>query len=537
MTTSPARSKDDPEEREARAPVGRHARPVPYSGVGTRELLTRWARISLPVMAVLAVAVLFRFWRLDAIGFNSDEAVYTGTAASIAGNHSLSGMFPIFRAHPVLFQMLLSLFVGGDVSDWTARALPALIGVCTVGLTYLLGRRLYGHGSGLIGALILAVMCYHVVVSRQVLLDGLMTLCATGVVYCVVRYSETISMRWLLAAGATMGATILAKETSVVLVGGLYAYFVLTPAVRVRFRHLVLAGLTTIAVVMAFPVALSISGQASTGQNYLLWQLFRRSNHPLDFYLTVVPAAVGILVLAAAIGGLIWLRHENTWRERLLVCWTLVPIAFFTVWPVKGYQYLLPIAPMVAVMAGRTIFRLGAVEYFVTRPRAGAVTRIAATAVVLVSLILPTWSQITSPPQGTYLAGTGGVPGGREAGLWLRDNVPSGAVLMTIGPSMANILQFYGRHEALALSVSPNPQSHNPSYRPVNNPDLAVRSGEIQYLIWDTYTAARTPFFAGKLQALIERHGGVMVFSVPTGVTASGTEPQPTVIVYQVIAP
>ena len=138
--------------------------------------------------------------------------------------------------------MLLSLFLGQEVDDWTARALPAAIGVATVAMTYLLGRRLYGHWAGLIGALILAVMTYHVVVTRQVLLDGLMTLCATGVLYCIVRYSETIALRWLLAAGAMMGATILSKETSVVLAGGLYAFFALTPSVRIRFRHLLFAG-------------------------------------------------------------------------------------------------------------------------------------------------------------------------------------------------------------------------------------------------------------------------------------------------------
>src|SRR3978361_420451 len=117
----------------------------------------------LPVLAVLAVATLLRFWQLDRIGFNSDEAVYTGTAASIAGNSSLSPYFPIFRAHPVLFQMLLSLFMQGHVSDWTARALAAGIGVLTVALTYFLGRRMYGHWAGVIGALILAVMQYHVI--------------------------------------------------------------------------------------------------------------------------------------------------------------------------------------------------------------------------------------------------------------------------------------------------------------------------------------------------------------------------------------
>ena len=102
-------------------------------------------------------------------------------------------------------------------------------------------------------------------------------------------------------------------------------------------------------------------------------------------------------MLAAAIGGLVWLRRENTWRERLLICWCLVPIAFFTVWPVKGYQYLLPIAPVVAVLAGPDDLPARARSSdFVTRPRwAGVVIRIVATAVVVVSLLVPTWNQIT----------------------------------------------------------------------------------------------------------------------------------------------
>jgi len=534
--TSPGQAQIDIRE----SPAGRHARPA-TSGLSTgRALLRRLSPLAVPVLslaAVLGLAAFFRFWQLDAVGFNSDEAVYTGTAASIAGDPAMVPIFPIFRAHPVLFQMLLSLFLGDGVSDWTARALPAAIGVATVALTYLLGRRLYGHRAGLIGALILAVMTYHVVVTRQVLLDGLMTLCATGVLYCIVRYSETIALRWLLAAGAMMGATILSKETSIVLAGGLYAYFALTPAVRLKFRHLLLAGVTTIVVVLAFPLALTLAGRASTGQNYLLWQLFRRSNHPLDFYLAVVPAAVGYLVLAAAIGGLIWLRTENTWRERLLICWMLVPVAFFTVWPVKGYQYLLPIAPVLAVLAGRMISRLGTTPHFVNRPRRGSVTRIVAAAVVVASLLVPTVQEIQPSGRTTFLAGTGGVPGGREAGLWLRDNVPAGAQLLTIGPSMANILQFYGLHRSLALSVSPNPQSRNPSYTPVTNPDLAVRSGQIQYLVWDTYTAARTPFFAGKLTELADRYHGVQVFPKPSGIGAAGSEQSPAVVIYQVRAP
>ena len=41
---------------------------------------------------------------------------------------------------------------------------------------------------------------------------------------------------------------------------------------------------------------------------------------------------------------------------------------------------------------------------------------------------------------------------------------------MTIGPSMANIVQFYGHRKAYGLSVSPNPLHRNPSYEPLRQP-------------------------------------------------------------------
>src|SRR6202035_3348280 len=118
------------------------------------------------------------------------------------------------------------------------RAFPAAIGVATVAVTYLLASRLYGRKAGLIAGLLLAVMPYHVIVSRQVLLDGLMTLCATAALYCVVRYLQDGAPGWLIAGGAAMGAAILSKETSVVLLGGLYAFFALTPRARMRIKHL-----------------------------------------------------------------------------------------------------------------------------------------------------------------------------------------------------------------------------------------------------------------------------------------------------------
>jgi hypothetical protein len=56
-----------------------------------------------PLLAILALAGFLRFWQLGAVGFNSDEAVYTGSAAALAGNTTLAPMFPVFRAHPLRY--------------------------------------------------------------------------------------------------------------------------------------------------------------------------------------------------------------------------------------------------------------------------------------------------------------------------------------------------------------------------------------------------------------------------------------------------
>jgi hypothetical protein len=494
-------------------------------------------RTGLPVMLILGLAAFLRFWQLDRVGFNSDEAVYTGTAASLAGDETLRQIFPVFRAHPLFLQLLVSLGMHGGVSDWAARAITALVGVAAVLATYLLGRRLYDHRIGLLAALILAVMPYHVVVSRQVLLDGLMTLCATLVLYCVARYVESAALHWMVASCALMGATVLAKETSLVLVGSLYAFFALTPSVRIRLRHVGLGLLVMLGVIAAFPLSLSLSGRASSGQHYLLWQLFRRPNHGPLFYAEVLPPAFGWLTLLLAAVGLVLLRRHNTWRERLLLTWLAVPATFFALWPVKGFQYLLPATPVIAILAARAIAPISVLAPLRWRGRAVATGASVALVLALVaSLLVPTWSRIQPSTSGTYLAGTGGLPGGREAGRWLQQNVPPSAQLLAIGPSMANVLQFYGQRRVFALSVSPNPANRNPSYQPVPNPDLALRQARFQYLVWDSYTAARSPSFGKKLSALVSKYHGVAVFTSTVKVRSASGEPvdAPVVRIYRV---
>ena len=128
---------------------------------------------------ILAAAAVVRVWQLNDIGFNSDEAVYAGQAAAIADRPELDEFFPVFRAHPLLFQTVLSLGFQLDLPTASSGSPPPPSGVATVYLVYELGRLLYGRKAGLLAALLMALMPYHVVVTRQVLLDGPMTLFAT----------------------------------------------------------------------------------------------------------------------------------------------------------------------------------------------------------------------------------------------------------------------------------------------------------------------------------------------------------------------
>lgn len=530
--------------------------PTPADPV-TGPLRARTA--GLLMLAVTAVAVTVRVWRIDAVGFNSDEVVYAGQAASLAGNPRYADLFPVFRAHPMIVQIVLSpLFRSGEV-DVAGRYVVVGFGLATVLVVYLLGARLYGRRVGIVAALLVALMPYHVVVTRQVLLDGPMVLFATLTLYLIVRYVEDQRLIWFMAVGAMLGITMLAKESSVVLAAGVYAFLALTPSVRRPLRACLLAVPVMIGIFATNYLAQNLAGRADTGKNYLVWQLLRRPNHTMTFYAETVPFAIGLGVLLVAGLGLWWLRRRRSWRETLLLSWIAATTVAFELWPVKGFQYLLPVVAPVAVLAARGLLavsrpaRLALPQRWVTgRPAwlrraypipariagrdTGLLLRTAAIAAVVVSLLVPTWTTINQHNNATFLAGSGGVPGGRETGRWLAANTPAGSRVLTLGPSMANILQYYGRRECFGLSVSPNPLHRNPSYTPLPNPDSALRHNEMQYIAWDKFSAERSSFFSESLLALARRyHGRVVHTETVEGTDAHGRATRvPVIVIYEV---
>jgi 4-amino-4-deoxy-L-arabinose transferase-like glycosyltransferase len=494
---------------------------------------------SATLVCILGAGGFLRFWHINVLGFNSDEAVYSGQAAALSGDSTLSQFFPIFRAHPMVFQYILSIAYSIlGVHDLIGRSLAAVVGLATILLVYRIGADLYGRWVGIIAAALLALMPYHVVVTRQVLLDGPLTFCTTLTLLMLVRYAVTGRPIYMMAVGSALGLTFLTKETGFVMAAAAFAFLALSPQIRIRFWTLVASGFCMLVPMVMFPVSLSLAGRSDTARSYLVWQLLRPPNHTWDFFPTVVPPAIGWLVLLAAITGLWTLRRQRTWRETVLLCWIVMPTIVFQIWPVKGFQYLLPIAPAVAILAARTLI--------LWRPRwrgSGWSTfpwiNVIATLVIALTLAVPSWNSAAHQQTTTRTAGMGGIPGVRETGDWIDANTPEDAVFVAIGPSMANLVQYYGHRHAYGMSVSSNPLNRNPSYQPLLNPDAQIRYGNVQYLVYDSFTASRSTFFTNSLMRYVEKYNAreVYAYTVPNGVAADGSIVQEKIIVIYEVTP
>ena len=103
--------------------------------------------------------------------------------------------------------------------------------------------------------------------------------------------------------------------------------------------------------------------------------------------------------------------------------------------------------------------------------------------------------------------------GGREAGTWILRHVPAGSRLLAIGPSTANVLEYYGHRPVSPCRSARTRATATPSYAPVVNPDLDLRDGVFQYVVWDAYTAAHSDFFAAETLRLTAKYHGRVVYT------------------------
>ncbi len=539
MTYLPSSRRSNPSEVRGRLvqlrPNGPGVDLRPDYSAGPEPLDASWKAAGLTLAAI--AVVFLRFTNMNEFGFNSDEAVYGGQAANLAGVEGFADKFSVFRAHPLLFQLTVSLFYRVEFIDVIGRYVAGLFGLATIVATYLVGRRLYDHRIGLLAAAFLAVTPYHVVVSRQALLESPMTLFFALSMWAYAHYHGVRTLRWSGAVGVLSGLTFLSKEAGVLALA--VAFVVMTVEGGHKIRHFAAMAGMFVVTISPHLIASRLGGESKGGAgwaDYVIWQTSRPSNHPPGFYLANMPHYFSLPLLLLVVIGLVLLlqRAQRDYRASLLVAWFLIPLLFFQVWKVKGYHYILPIVPAGTILAAVAIDRIRTSPVF-------RYPRQLATASVAVVLVVAT---LVSAVNGPFVqnhsrigdAGYAGVPGAREAALWIKNNTREGSRILGIGPSIGNMIKFYGDRETLALSISPNPRRTNPAYEPVRNPDYMLRWGLVEYLVFDEYSASRTPHFANRLLDFIDRYGAEIVyeFRAPRVGVDGKTFDTPVIRIYRV---
>ena len=304
------------------------------------------------------------------------------------------GLDPGWYDYPsLLFLLLAPSQIGLHAPSYgSARVVAILIGLAGVAAAWWLGRATYGRAAAFTGAVGTAVATTHVAYSRMAVTDVLLTL---GVTVCLALL-VTGRLEW---AGAAVGLAASAKYPGVLLAVPLLV------AGYGRWRRTAIAlVLAAVAFVVTSPFVLVHAGAA--------WGDVSRVNRLahqgwLGFESDpVTPAAfslrlwetVGPVVLVALVGVVIAVRRRE---RRDLVLLSFAAVYCLSLLPIEAHfdRYLLPLVPLVCVLAGAT------------RPLA---------AVALVFCVVPLWWSLADT---TTLAGH---DRRLDVAAWIDRTVPRG---------------------------------------------------------------------------------------------------------------
>jgi 4-amino-4-deoxy-L-arabinose transferase-like glycosyltransferase len=237
------------------------------SGFGQRALLffQPWRRRALLLIAL--IAAFCNFYQLQANGYAN--LYYAAAIRSMMQSwHNFffvsydPGGFVSVDKPPLGFWIqTISAKIFG-FSGFSILLPEALAGVASVLVLYVLVRRAFGDGAGLLAALALAITPISVVTNRNNTIDSLLVLTSLLAAWAVLKATEQGSLRWLLVGGLLVGLGFNIKmlEAWLILPALALVYLLGAPLRwRTRLLHLVLAGVVMLVISLAWVVAVDLT--------------------------------------------------------------------------------------------------------------------------------------------------------------------------------------------------------------------------------------------------------------------------------------
>jgi 4-amino-4-deoxy-L-arabinose transferase-like glycosyltransferase len=461
------------------------------------------------VTSLAVVAGMVRLWRLSDVGFRGDEAVYAGQAEVLAHTGDMDRWFILASRGNSNFLIFQSIVAGVyrlvGVSDTAARAVSAVFSILTVIAVYEIGRLLYGRRSGFLAGLVLATSGYAVGLGRLALLDSTVTFFVTLVMLCLLTWHLSGRTRWLAGLGIMAAIATQAKVTSVLVVPIVVLFLLITGDWRrLRLRQTFLALLLSLPALT--PVAVQVAVDHAELANFLAASTKRASDVAWYFYLDQLWQAES-LVMCAILGlGVLSTALRRDSRDLLPATWLGMFALFLQLYPLKGFNYLLPAMPPLALLAGRSLDGWLAwaalhvrwpVEAGPGRPRRGlfGLRPVIVAAAAGLAICLTQLSAVRLAMSDQASAGM------REAAYWLQAQGAQRAGVMTLSHGSGQyVLSFYGGIDSYPYgkfriaTVMPGGEIVHSSARrnqvPLDWVDVwparLIQQGRVSYLVYNT---------------------------------------------------
>lgn len=323
-----------------------------------------------------AAAVIFGLWFLCfalPIGNRSlwapDEPRYTQVSWEMLQNNSF--LVPLLNGEPYahkppLFFWLTMLAATATGFETAGRWVSALASLGTILLTWRLGRRSGGGGTGFTAALLLMSCYLYMTLSGTGNIDTLLTLAVTTSFYAYYRWDESLRPGWLWCAYAACGLGILAKGPAGFFIPWLAFIaweFLLRRGEAGRRRHLAWGPGIALAVAALWVLPACFAGGPEYAEALLIKQTFGRAvgsfahSRPWYYLLVNFPllALPWFLLLPAALGETRSLLRDRDRRIGFFILWFAVVVVFFTLVSGKRGRYLLPAFPAFAVFLAHAV--------------------------------------------------------------------------------------------------------------------------------------------------------------------------------------
>ena len=462
------------------------------------------------IILIFVIAFTIRAYDLGKLAFNNDEAIYAGQAASLANYSEYQEQFSIFRAHPLLLQFMISIsFYFFGINEFTARIVPVFLSCGIVVISYFIAKFLYNQQTAIISSIILGLLPYHVAISKQALVDVSMAFFFVLNLLLMLLYYRKNTILLLYGIGITAGLSFLSKEVGIIS----FAISIISLIIinkKIKFKNILVVVLSFIFITSPYWISfITLEEARESLLDYIAWQSSRPANHDsLYYFLTISTDVLGyVLTLLLVIVYIYLMFSRRNWNFSNIVLpflWIAIPFFFFQVLSVKGYHFLFSITPFLVIFA--ISFLAG--DWIKRIPRKDLLL------IGIIPLALLSNSQYINEyflsKSHNPVLGSESLFHMKDAAIWIKENTPENAKILTLYTHMSNIIKFYSHRDSIAIQ-----SNNNPSYQKLENIDISILANKINYIVYEKIQIDNGKFLQNKaieLEDYVKKYDGVPVY-------------------------